>query len=278
MKFPLTLLLSALLLSGHSAAQLQPNKADLTHLQWHSLSLPHSQTVDVSTQTLVPLAGTSGGVIGYRLPANQGALQISIASEVVQNQSVFVPNVLVLDSQFKPALHYLSSQFRFEQEQGLHPARFIGELNLTPTANQEAIYLLIYTTDQDRQGKTRVTHPAKLLAKAKGNQPPAIADLEVQHSAHGKITLTVENGAATSQFIGLGSDRPKAEPITVKTEKPATKNTRNTVEPSTEAYFNQAVLAALKKHDINKALNLVNEAEQLGLAQPRQIFIHHLSK
>lgn len=221
------------------------------------------------------MQGASGGVIGYRLPVNQGTLQLSITSEVVQNQSVFAPNVLVLDSQFKPALHYPSSQFRFEQEQGLHPARFIGELNLTPTADQTAVYLLIYTTDQDRQGKTRVTHPAKLLAKAKGNQPPAIADIDIQHSTHGKITLTLKDGQATNQFIGLFGDRPASQPTT---EKTATQIASKPVEQSTEDYFNHAVLAALKNRDINKAMNLVNEAEKLDLTQPRQIFIRHLSK
>lgn len=49
------------------------------------------------------------------------------------------------------------------------------------------------------------------------------------------------------------------------------------VEKETETYFNQAVLNALKQKDINRALNLVNEAEKLGLRTPRKLFLQQVS-
>ncbi len=49
------------------------------------------------------------------------------------------------------------------------------------------------------------------------------------------------------------------------------------VDKETEAYFNQSVKNALKQNDINRALNLVNEAEKLGLTSPRKIFLQHVS-
>ena len=49
------------------------------------------------------------------------------------------------------------------------------------------------------------------------------------------------------------------------------------VDQDTEAYFNQAVTKALKANDVNKAMNLVNEAEKLGLTSPRQTFLKQVS-
>ena len=49
------------------------------------------------------------------------------------------------------------------------------------------------------------------------------------------------------------------------------------MDKDTEAYFKQAVSKALKDNDVNRALNLVNEAEKLGLSSPRKIFLKQVS-
>ncbi|MCK3655554.1 maltose operon protein MalM [Pasteurellaceae bacterium Macca] len=277
-------LLSLCLALPLSVQALQPTQRELAQYPWHTLALSQSQN---AMPTLSTLSGATGAVVGYKIPANQGTLNITIKSQVVNNKTVFVPNVLVLDSQFNSALTYPAKQFTFKEERGLEGAHYHAELHLTPTANQDFIYLLVYTTAEDLQGKTTVTHPAKLLAKAKGNQPPTIADLSISHSNEGKITVEVD-GVQSSQFIGLNKpifESPKAPPQKIghmdQTEsKVTTKNKGKTfqkVETSTEDYFNQAVRHALKANDVNKALNLVNEAERLGLTQPRQIFLKQVA-
>ena len=72
----------------------------------------------------------------------------------------------------------------------------------------------------------------------------------------------------------------KAVPHSATTQNaPVTSNkaVEMPVDKDTEAYFNQAVTKALKAGDVNKAMNLVNEAEKLGLTSPRQIFLKHVS-
>lgn len=283
MKSKIALCLSALLFSL-SAQALSPDQNELAKVQWQDLNLNQQQTATVTAQAMPTIQGVSGAAVGYKIPANQGAVKIQIKSPVQKDNSVFVPNVLVLDSHFTPSLTYPAKQFQFAEERGLSNAQYQAELSLTPTPNQDFIYLLIYTTEQDLQGKTIMTHPAKLLAKAKGNQPPAIADIEVTHRDQGKVIVEVD-GVQSSQFIGLSgplfeSKQPAPKVVgtqaIAKTEKTASKATQP-VESSTEQYFNNAVKQALKNNDINKAMNLVNEAEQLGLKQPRQIFIKHVS-
>lgn len=133
-----------------------------------------------------------------------------------------------------------------------------------------------------------------MYEKAKGNQPPAIADIMVKHANSGKIEVEVD-GIQSTQFIGLGNitkggalfetkqptqavGETKPTPTkTVSKEKVKEENLTQPVEQTTEQYFNQAVKNALKNNDINKAMNLVNEAEKLGLTQPRKIFLLQVS-
>ncbi|MGX2973572.1 MalM family protein [Ursidibacter arcticus] len=284
MKTKIALLLSTVFFTSQLyATVLQPSKTELANIQWKDVALSQQNDSDVARVTN-QLQGASGNVLAYKIPANQGTIKLNITSPVQKNNTVFVPNALILDAQFNPAMRYPASQFKFSEERGLSPAQYQAELSLTPTNNQDFIYLLIYTTEQELQGKTIMTHPAKLLAKAKGNQPPAIADITITHSNQGKVSIEVE-GIQTSQFIGLNGPlfevkTPTTQVGTVATDMPkVAKENKPTqpVEQSTENYFNQAVLKALKDKDINKAMNLVNEAEQLGLKQSRQIFIKHVS-
>lgn len=281
MKFNLSLLFSTLVLSSTLFAnQPQISPADLAKFNWQAVNFSQK----IANKPQINVAGLKGAV-GYKIPANQGTLKITIQSAVTENNTIFVPNVLVLDAQFNPSVNYPASQFKFEEARGINEPRYETELSLTPTANQDFIYLLVYTTEADLKGTTTVTHPAKMLAKAKGTQPPAIADIQVKHSETGKIQLEVD-GVQSAQFVGLGSasgalfekkSKPTAQPVA---PQPATKLANKTTQPvesSTEQYFNNEVLKALKANDVNKAMNLVNEAEQLGLKQPRQLFIKHIS-
>lgn len=224
-------------------------------------------------------AGIASPVAAYRIPATQGSVEIEIESPVLEDH-VFMPTAVVLDSQFNVAATYPSSEFKFQEAGGFKDNRFVADLNLTPAAGQDYLYLLVYTTQQDVAKTTMVPHPAKVYAKATGKQPPAINDIEVKHSLNGEVIVnaTTSNG---TKFIGL--------PTTVFSSNKASKQV-GTVQPvvnsqavntavdkDTETYFNQAVTKALKAKDINKAMNLVNEAERLGLKSPRQTFLKQVS-
>ena len=295
-KLKLSLLFSALALSSAVFAN-EPSKTELAHFNWQAVDLSQKITSDVSDAKITAfakdLAGTESAVIGYKIPANQGTLKIKVKSLVVDNNHIFVPNLLVLDSNYNVSLKYPAAQFKKAEERGLEGNQLQAELSLTPVSGQDFVYLLIYTTAQDLNGQTQFTHPAKLYEKAKGNQPPAIPDLMVKHTNSGKIELEVD-GIQSTQFIGLGNIakggalfESKAEtqaPQTVGVQTPAKSKKQAKEEPltqpveqTTEQYFNQAVKNALKNNDINKAMNLVNEAEKLGLTQPRKIFLQQVS-
>ncbi|HGO5853933.1 TPA: maltose operon protein MalM [Mannheimia haemolytica] len=263
------------------------NSSELAQIQWQDV--PFSQTVKTELNEqhkqafTTAFAGIASPIAAYRIPANQGTLEIEIESWVM-DKNVFVPTAVVLDSHFNVAATYPSSEFKLLEERGLKGSRLGAELNLTPAMNQEYIYLLIYTTQQDLAKTTMMPHPAKTYAKATGKQPPAINDIEVAHSLKGQIHINV-TGSNGTKFIGLPTEifssnkaatpvGKTAAPMSAK-ENPAAVKTA--VDKDTEAYFNQAVMKAIKAKDINKAMNLVNEAEKLGLTSPRQIFLKNVS-
>lgn len=264
------------------------NSTALAQIQWQDV--PFSQTVKtILTEQqkqafTAQFAGVASPVAAYRIPANQGTLEIEIESPVI-DQTLFVPTAVVLDGNFNVAATYPSSSFKLQEEGGLKGNRLSAELNLTPAMNQDYIYLLIYTTQQDLAKTTMMPHPAKLYAKATSRQPPAINDIEVAHSLNGQVQINVSSANGT-KFIGLPTEifssnkastpvgKPAASPATVAQNPNAVVTA---VDKDTEAYFNQAVIKALKAKDVNKALNLVNEAEKLGLKSPRQIFLKNVN-
>ncbi|MDP8099300.1 maltose operon protein MalM [Pasteurella atlantica] len=279
MKNKITLLISTFFAVSVWASSSQLDHTKLQNLNWQNVDLAQQQIMNVTSNQVKPfissIAGFDSAVIGYKIPANQGTMKVNISSFVVENDHIFVPNILVLDTNFNPSVTYPASTFKLAEARGLDEPQLTAQLSLTPTANQDYLYLLIYTTKQDLEKTTTITHPAKLYAKAKGNQPPAINDLQVKHTNSGKIKIEID-GVQTSQFIGLNgplfeAKQPQAT-VVGKQQKATSKRTQK-VENSTEQYFNNAVLSALKNNDISKAMNLVNEAEQLGLTQPRKIFL-----
>ncbi|MGQ8821138.1 maltose operon protein MalM [Bibersteinia trehalosi] len=282
-RFITTLSLASLLfsypsLAGHLAPTPHINSQELAKIQWQDVALTQevkTNLVEKQQQSFTTaFAGIASPVAAYRIPANQGTLNIEIESSVLE-KNLFVPNVIVLDSHFNIAATYSSADFTLLEERGLKGNRLSAELKLTPVANQDYIYLLVYTTKQDLDKSTTIPHPAKVYAKATGKQPPSIKDIEVKHSLSGEIYLNV-NGLNDSKFIGLpttifNSHQPQ-------TQIASAHNQRTTeVDKDTEHYFNQAVQKALKAKDINKALNLINEAEKLGLSTPRQIFLKNVN-
>ncbi|ABR73701.1 maltose operon protein MalM [Actinobacillus succinogenes] len=290
-----TLLSTALLLANivtvlpavanNSTTPVHINSTVLAQIQWQDVPLSQTVKTTLTEQQkqafTAQFAGVASPVAAYRIPANQGTLEIEIESPVV-DKNLFVPTAVVLDGNFNVAATYPSSEFKLQEERGLKGNRLGARLNLTPSINQDYIYLLVYTTQQDLAKTTIVPHPAKLYAKATGKQPPAINDIEVAHSLNGKIEINV-SGANGTKFIGLPTEIFSSDKASTPVGKPAASTVQNpgavitAVDKDTEAYFNQAVTKALKAKDVNKALNLVNEAEKLGLKSPRQIFLKNVN-
>ncbi|MDU7329858.1 MAG: maltose operon protein MalM [Klebsiella pneumoniae] len=271
-----------------SAAPAIPTAA-LQQLTWTPVDQSSTQSTQLSTGgQRLDVAGITGPVAAYSVPANIGELTLTLSSEVNKQTSVFAPNVLILDQNLTPSAYFPSSYFTYQAPGVMSADRLEGVMRLTPALGQQKLYVLVFTTNNDLQQTTTLLDPAKAYAKGVGNAVPDIPDPIARHTTDGLLKLKVKTNSSSSVLVGplFGSSGPG--PVTVgNTAAPATAYTAPAVaapapalakksEPmlnDTESYFNNAIKDAVAKGDVDKALKLLDEAERLGSTSARSTFI-----
>ncbi|HBL6924312.1 TPA: maltose operon protein MalM [Citrobacter koseri] len=271
-----------------SAAPAIPTAA-LQQLTWTPVDQSSTQSTQLSSGgQRLDVAGITGPVAAYSVPANIGELTLTLSSEVNKQTSVFAPNVLILDQNLTPSAYFPSSYFTYQAPGVMSADRLEGVMRLTPALGQQKLYVLVFTTNNDLQQTTTLLDPAKAYAKGVGNAVPDIPDPIARHTTDGLLKLKVKTNSSSSVLVGplFGSSGPG--PVTVgNTAAPATAYTAPAVaapapapakksEPmlnDTESYFNNAIKDAVAKGDVDKALKLLDEAERLGSTSARSTFI-----
>jgi maltose operon protein len=265
--------------------------AVLQQLTWTPVDQSKTQSTQLATAgQRLDVAGITGPVAAYSVPANIGELTLTLSSEVNKQTSVFAPNVLILDQNMTPSAFFPSSYFTYQEPGVMSADRLEGVMRLTPALGQQKLYVLVFTTDKDLQQTTTLLDPAKAYAKGVGNAIPDIPDPIARHTTDGLLKLKVKTSSSSSVLVGplFGSSGPG--PVTVgNTAAPAVAYAAPAAavaapapqpvkksEPmlnDTESYFNQAIKDAVAKGDVDKALKLLDEAERLGSKSARSTFI-----
>lgn len=271
--------------------------AALQQLVWTPVDQSQAKTTQLSTggQPL-NVAGISGPVLAYSVPANIGEITLTLSSEVNKQTSVFAPNVLILDQNLTPSAFFPSEYFTYQEPGVMSADRLEGVMRLTPALGQQKIYVLVFTTPQDLQKTTKLLDPAKAYAKGIGNAVPDIPDPLARHVTDGTVKLkvstnstssvlvgplfgssgtgpvTVGNTAAPAQAYAAPAVAPVVAPVAPAAVPPAPKKSEPVLN-DTETYFNQAIKQAVEKGDVDKALKLLDEAERLGSTTARSTFI-----
>jgi len=265
--------------------------AALQQLTWTPVDQSKTQSTQLATAgQRLDIAGITGPVAAYSVPANIGELTLTLSSEVNKQTSVFAPNVLILDQNMTPSAFFPSSYFTYQEPGVMSADRLEGVMRLTPALGQQKLYVLVFTTDKDLQQTTTLLDPAKAYAKGVGNAIPDIPDPIARHTTDGLLKLKVKTSSSSSVLVGplFGSSGPG--PVTVgNTAAPAVAYAAPAAavaapapqpvkksEPmlnDTESYFNQAIKDAVAKGDVDKALKLLDEAERLGSKSARSTFI-----
>ncbi|WP_302422034.1 maltose operon protein MalM [uncultured Citrobacter sp.] len=265
--------------------------AALQQLTWTPVDQSKTQSTQLANAgQRLDVAGITGPVAAYSVPANIGELTLTLSSEVDKQTSVFAPNVLILDQNMTPSAFFPSSYFTYQEPGVMSADRLEGVMRLTPALGQQKLYVLVFTTDKDLQQTTTLLDPAKAYAKGVGNAVPDIPDPIARHTTDGLLKLKVKTSSSSSVLVGplFGSSGPG--PVTVgNTAAPAVAYAAPAAavaapapqpvkksEPmlnDTESYFNQAIKDAVAKGDVDKALKLLDEAERLGSKSARSTFI-----
>ncbi|EMX9181977.1 maltose operon protein MalM [Citrobacter sedlakii] len=272
-----------------SAAPTIPTAA-LQQLTWTLADQSKTQSVQLSTGgQRLDVAGITGPVAAWSVPANIGELNITLSSEVNKQTSVFAPNVLILDQNMTPSAFFPSSYFTYQAPGVMSADRLEGVMRLTPALGQQKLYVLVFTTEKDLQQTTTLLDPAKAYAKGVGNAVPDIPDPVARHTTDGLLTLKVKTSSSSSVLVGplFGSSGPGpvtvgntaapaptyAAPVAAPTATPAPVKKSEPMLNDTESYFNKAIKDAVAKGDVDKALKLLDEAERLGSTSARSTFI-----
>lgn len=115
-----------------SAAPAIPTAA-LQQLTWTPVDQSKTQSTQLATGgQRLDVAGISGPVAAYSVPANIGELTLTLTSEVNKQTSVFAPNVLILDQNMTPSAFFPSSYFTYQEPGVMSADSLEGVMRLTP--------------------------------------------------------------------------------------------------------------------------------------------------
>lgn len=198
-----------------TAAPVIPTAA-LQQLTWTPVDQSKTQSTQLaSAGQRLDVAGITGPVAAWSVPANIGELTLTLTSEVNKQTSVFAPNVLIFDQNMTPSAFFPSSYFTYQEPGVMSADRLEGVMRLTPALGQQKLYVLVFTTDKDLQQTTTLLDPAKAYAKGVGNAVPDIPDPIARHTTDGLLKLKVKTSSSSSVLVGplFGSSGPG--PVTV---------------------------------------------------------------
>ncbi|NVK40175.1 MAG: transcriptional regulator [Oceanospirillaceae bacterium] len=220
----------------------------------------------------------------FRLPETDRTLELSLRS--LAGDDLFQPRVMLLDAAMRPTRAFGSEAFPYQPARGFVPDALSGRIQIRsryPGAQDNERYLIVYTTPEQRQGETRLVHPAKTFARAHGNEPPNIPDPIVAHGETGTLELKIdaEGGFALGQtllqpLLGAG----QREDVVAALPQPAVDAVApGPVEaalPETEVYYRNAIDEALGSGDLDRALKLAEEARRVGAEGARRHLLQQL--
>ncbi|OOE33150.1 hypothetical protein BZG06_01020 [Salinivibrio kushneri] len=210
--------------------------------------------VTTQTQVLDIHSIDSPGVI-FELPMVKNGLDINIEAEI--NDSVFVPSAKVINQSGDIRAELDDRGLVYLKPRLADGNRLQGNIKVHPQIGDSALYLVIFT-DKDKLDETvAVSHPAKLDAEGRGNYFPEVGDIQVPRALTG--TFSIEAAALGART----SDQSIVLPALSATERP---------QQESVTFYHQAIRAAIADNDVDKAMGLLRDAEQLGITDADQVF------
>jgi maltose operon protein len=223
----------------------------------------------------------------------------TLTIDAVAGATVFVPTVLILDRDFQVTRAIDSSSFKYTPAGFMEPQRLRGRVFLdrrpgSALANEK--YLVIFTTDKDLRGSTRMISEARLYARARGLADPGLPDPVARHAATGVFRMDVgeletaapavsrayvqqQRGAtryvAPAPAVTTATPKAPAPPVTRKATTKPTAPTKGPqpMLPETQRMYDGMIEESVSVGDMDRAWRLVQEAERAGSTSARTTFV-----
>ncbi|PJG59061.1 MalM family protein [Aeromonas cavernicola] len=285
------------ILNSREQATQQLNNASvccshISKLQYQPLAAGKAQLVAIDGNSPV-FAFPEGNsyYAAFKLPTHSGDLKITVAGLI--DQTVFNPSVLLLDAQFNVTRTIGADIISYQPARLLDGDRVEGvftvDRSYVGNPNNET-YMVIYTTQATLADETQIMSPSKMMAKAMSVQDYGAKDPLIPHSAWGVVNVEVEDTSAT--VIGdnfykpvyqdaITANAPVVDPAPNKLVVPAavavTKPVVTQMPPAmlsdSEAFYHEQIKKSVSAGDIDKAMQLVGEAERAGSRNAKAVFI-----
>lgn len=246
-------------------------------------------TIDGSAQAIAFKTGKSF-VKGIVLPDTLSRATLRI--EAIAGKTLFSPTILILKQNFRPSRVIDSAAFSYQPSTILDPDRLQATFEIDRRKGSEFAaekYLLIFTTDKDRQGSTTLQSPAAQYARSRSLADPRLPSPVAHHAATGLLRIsaldvtTMEISPRTWEDF---SGEPASQSIV---ESPKDASAPNSVDstsvlstsamlPETEEMYNQLIRKSVDDGDIDKAWRLVKEGEKAGSVTVRRTFMRALDR
>ncbi|HYN76798.1 MAG TPA: MalM family protein [Lamprocystis sp. (in: g-proteobacteria)] len=229
----------------------------------------------------------------------------TLTIDAIAGATVFVPTVLLLDRNFQVTRAVDSSNFRYTPAGFMEPQRLRGRVYLDRHQGGELAgerYLVVFTTDKDLRGSTRMISEARLYARARGLANPGLPDPVAQHAATGVFRLGVgeletsvratrayvrqQRGAAryvapTTGGVTAGTPVVTAKPVAPprkQTSKPRPPTGSPPMLPESQQMYDRMIEESVSVGDMDRAWRLVQEAERAGSTTARATFLAAVEK
>lgn len=200
----------------------------------------------------------------YKLDKNISELTVTVSG--LFYNTVFSPQVLLLDSQFRKTRIISTDKFNYKEAKFLNGDELTAKFSITrPNLNNPAneTYFIIYTTEQAILDATTITHPAKLDARGRSVVEPDIDDPIIDHSSMGVVKLTFDMKNKNDSYVA---------------EEALASEANSTKDMLTESQYNQEIVKAVADGEIEAALQLVDQAEAAGSKSARNTFVEAIKK
>ncbi len=227
----------------------------------------------------------------------------TLTLDAIAGATVFVPTVLILDRDFRVSRAIDSSNFKYTPAGFMEPQRLRGRIFLDRHQGGDLAgekYLVVFTTDKDLRGSTKMISEARLYARARGLANPGLPDPVARHAATGVFRLSVgelettarvsrdyvrqQRGAAryvapagartaTAAPVAPVPVTAPAAPAPRATPKPTAPAARQPMQKETQKMYDRMIAESVSVGDMDRAWRLVQEAERAGSTTARQAFV-----
>ncbi|WKY60165.1 MalM family protein [Vibrio sp. SNU_ST1] len=210
----------------------------------------------------------------FKFSERSGEMVVKLSSLMIDD-SVFAPEAMLLDENFKPVQTLKFEDFKVQASDAFTRTSYIERLRIDASKTP---YIVIYTPADELGNRVKVDHPAKVRAKEFGEVMPMVTDPVYTNQLGGRLeleikTLKLRPYRAKPAVAPVAAVAAPAILATTTAVAPKKADTQIRVQQETKDFYLSAIQNAVKSGDIPKALGLLDEAKALNVEGAQEAFV-----